>query len=425
MNTIDIKTFNAVGDGKTNDTQAIQNAIDKTSAESTRLIISAGTYNIGTLIIKSNSDIIIEEGAVLNGIAEIEAYADNTGGFVDAVGRQRGKALIIMNNAKNVSIDGKGTIRGNGSDLKSDERPFLFRLSESENIKISGIKLESSPSWCLHIEKCNNLDVDDITIYNRGCPNNDGIDIDSSENITITNCDISSGDDGICIKATSKRPCKNISVKNCKVSTDWGAFKIGTESVGDFSDISIEDCYFYDVTGGGIKIVPTDGAVVDNITIKNIKMDNCTGPIFIANGERNREYAGEYKDTFSRIRNVEISGITADIVKAPLHCYYEGEEWGNALGGIILSGTEKNKLDNIRISDSAFSLPGGYTGEIPQTVREMEKLYPEFHRFDPVPAKGVYVRHANNIEISNIKMIFKEDDTREEIFTEDADIKVI
>lgn len=419
MEIIDVKNFGAYGDGKTDDTKAIQNAIDTCAKENHVLLISPGKYKIGTLFIRNNSKIQFEDSAILSGIADLSVY-HSASTFVDAVGRTRGKALIVFYDIKNVKIYGKGMITGNGPDLKSEERPFLVRVDRSENITIQDIRLEHSPSWCLHIDKSNNINIDNITIYNRNCANNDGIDIDSSQNVTVTNCDISSGDDGICIKTTSNLPCKNITVKNCKVSTDWGAFKIGTESVGDFENIFVDDCLFYDVLGGGIKIVPVDGANVNNVKINNIVMKNCTGPIFIANGERNREYAGESRETLSTIKNVTISNITADTVTAPERGIYDGEVWGNALGGVILSGTQKNKIKNITLKDMNLTLPGGYTGAIPDNVREMGKLYPEFHRFDPIPAKGIYIRHADGLKISNITINYKADDCREEIFCEDA-----
>lgn len=178
--------------------------------------------------------------------------------------------------------------------------------------------------------------------------------------------------------------------------------------------------FFYDVLGGGIKIVPVDGAEVDNVTIKNITMENCTGPIFIANGERNREYANESRTALSKIRNVVIDSVKADVVKAPQHGFYDGENWGGAIGGVILSGTEKNKLENIKLCNMELSLPGGFTENINFNVREMGQLYPEFHRFDPVPAKGIYLRHAENISLCNIQMSFKEDDVREKVYFEDA-----
>ena len=127
------------------------------------------------------------------------------------------------------------------------------------------------------------------------------------------------------------------------------------------------------------------------------------------------------RTTFSRIKNIEFDSIKADVVKAPSQGFYDGEEWGCAMGGVILSGTEKNKLENIILSNMELSLPGGFKEDREFKVREMGKLYPEFHRFDPVPAKGVYIRHAKNIILEKLNISYKEYDIRDEIYMEDAE----
>lgn len=439
----DIKEFGAVGNGISVETEVIQTAIDECAKTGEILKFSKGIYKTETLFLRTDSNIVIEKDAVISGIPEITAYKDNGATFVDAVNTIRGKALVTAVNAKNISLSGNGKITGNGPEFDKTlkEKPFLVRFAGCENVKISDVSLENSVSWCLHIDKCRDVGLFGIKIRNRGCENNDGIDIDSSNNVKIIKCDVSSGDDGICLKSTSKRPCTDIYVKDCRVSSDCGGFKIGTESVGDFENIVCEDCYFYNVLAGGIKITPTDGAVVKNVKIKNAVMDNCTGPVFIACGVRNREYAGEYKDTFSKIINLEIDGLKADVIPAPARGYYNigidgGKEsdsaeflktlydykgWCEALGGIILSGTQNDCMENIVLKNLNISLPGGFTDENWDfNVREMGTLYPEFHRFDPVPAKGIFARHINGMTLENIAISYKSPDIREEMVFEDV-----
>ena len=257
----------------------------------------------------NNSKIILEKNATISGSRNIEDYPDNEASFVDAVGQRRGKTLILANKIKNVSIVGDGEILGNGSGFDMDTRPFLIRIVDCENVKIERIKLTDAAAWCLHINRCFDINIKNVSIDSHCNENNDGIDIDSSENVNVENCNIISGDDGICLKTTSERPCKNIFVKDCKVSSGWAGFKIGTESVGDFSHIRVTGCYFYDTLGCGIKIVPTDGANVSDVIISNIQMENCTGPIFIALGERLRSYAGIGRDTLSSIEDICIENV--------------------------------------------------------------------------------------------------------------------
>ena len=440
----DIKEFGVLGNGKTEETVLIQHAIDICASNGEKLVFSAGTYKVGTLFLKDNSHITIDKNALISGIPNISAYMDNDAMFVDGVNVPRGKALIVAHKASNISVCGNGTITGNSSafDKSEKQRPFLIRMIECTDVKVEDVTLKYAVSWCFHLDRCTNVLLNNLCIRNRGCSNNDGIDIDSCQKVSIVSCDVSSGDDAICLKTTSDMPCSDIHVENCQISSDCGGFKIGTESVGDFKDIVVENCKFLNVKAGSIKITPTDGGIVENVTIKNVVMENCTGPIFIAAGTRNRVYAGGSRKTPSRITNVNIYDIKADVIKAPSRGKYDvridgwkesdGEEkrlslydygdWCEALGGIILSGTKNEKLRNISIQNADISLPGGFTDKTWEfNVREMGSLYPEFHRFDPVPSKGIFIRHACGVELRNINLTYKSEDIREEIICEDSD----
>ncbi len=435
--------FGIIADGQTIETQKIQQAIDNCAENGEVLVFTSGVYKTGTLFLRDNSRIILEKGAEISGIPNLEHFSNYGGTFVDAVGIIRGKALLVANNVKNIELSGNGKICGNGGlyEKKFKEKPFLVRFVNCEGIRVSGVTMTESISWCFHIDKCKDVHVDSIKIYNRCSGNNDGIDIDSSENVLIENCDVSSEDDAICLKSTSRRICKNICIKNCRVSSDCAGFKIGTESVGDFENVTCEDCEFYDVYACGIKITPADGAVVRNVKIKNVKMTNCTGPIFVSASLRNRAYAGESRSTPSGIINLEIENLKADVIKGKpkgsymveidggkptdseeyLNTLYDYNGWCEGLGGIIISGSTKSYAENIIFKNLDINLPGGFKDDNHKfKVREMGFLYPEYHRLDPVPAKGIYVRHAQNVTFENIRLTYKEEDIRQEIFTEDA-----
>ena len=86
--------------------------------------------------------------------------------------------------------------------------------------------------------------MDGISIYSHANKNNDAIDIDSSTHGVIKNCTLDSGDDAICFKSTSPKPTTNVEVFDCKISSHWGAIKFGTESMGDFKNITVRDCFY-------------------------------------------------------------------------------------------------------------------------------------------------------------------------------------
>ncbi len=415
-----IRDYGIISDTDEILTDKIQLAIDDCAKSGETLCFNKGSYKTGTLFLRTNSKICLEKGAIISGSTDMSDYPDNEASFVDAVDQKRGKTLVLAYNAENVEIFGEGEICGNGKMFSANTRPFLFRIVKSKNVRLENIRLTDSAAWCLHLNDSTDITVKYISIDNRVNANNDGIDIDASRNVTIEGCDIKSGDDAVCIKTTSDNPSAHISVKNCRITSDWAGIKIGTETVGDIFDIKITDCFMYDVLGGGIKLVPTDGANVSDVLISDIKMQNCTGPIFIVAGERLRKYAGVGRDTFSTIKNVTIKNIEADVVKAPERGIIFNEVWGNAVGGIIISGTKKNMLENLTLKNISASLPGGIKEYEKKEVSYIGDKYPEFHRMDIVPAKGIYIRDVKNSTLENIKLTFKEDDVRENIVCENV-----
>lgn len=421
-NCLFLSEFGSVGDGIALETMAIQKAIDKCCEQNMTLIINKGIYKTGTLYLRDNTTMFFEQGAKIIGSDNIDDYPDNPASFVDAVGQKRGKTLILGYQIKNVKIEGLGEINGQGEKFDEmhpahDIRPFLVRLVKCTQISISGLHFKNSAAWCLHFRDCLDVNIDKIDVYNRCNSNNDGIDIDSSRNIAIKNIRIDSGDDALCLKSTGENSCENVSIEDSYVSSGWAGFKIGTESVGDIKHITVRKCVFEDILGCGIKIVPTDGARVEDVKIQDVKMINCTGPIFIACGERLRKYAGIGRNDYSKIKDITIENIVADVISAPVRGLYLGEIWGNAVGGVIVSGTNNNHIENIVFNNLVLSLPGGIT-QNPNIgdVVELREQYPEFHLFDIVPAKGIFIRNANTVFLEQIKISFKKTDIRELVF---------
>ncbi len=420
---ITLKDFGVLNASSECQTKRIQQAIDAASSSGEELVIEKGVYITGTLFLRSNLTIRFEKGAYFLGSENFADYSDNVDLFTDAVDHQRGRSLIYADSEENISIYGEGVIDGRGEIFSSShpnhlERPFLVRIMNSSNISISDVTLKKSAAWTLHLLNCENISVKDISIHSRVNGNNDGIDIGSCRGCNIDGCSIDTGDDAICLKSTFDMPCRDISVTNCTITTNWAAFKIGTESVGDFENISFENSYIYDCNGCAIKICPVDGANLDGLTIKNIRLLNSTGPIFIAGGDRLRTYHKDNtRTTQGVIKNIlieNISGICIDAVGST----YKGEDWGNAKSAICISGTEENHIDGITLKNICVSMQGGVTEYVRHNIPPMGKRYPEFHNFGILPAWGVYVRNTDNFTYENLCLEKRGDDIRPYIVTE-------
>ncbi|AXT50226.1 glycoside hydrolase family 28 protein [Aquimarina sp. BL5] len=429
-----VTDFGAKGDSLTLNTKFIQKAIDKCSQNGGgKVIVNKGIYISGTILLKNNVTLHVSQDTKLVGSSNPQDYK-STDAFTDATGQERGNCLIGATDAANIGISGKGIIDGNGKAFlykniqqkikelnidKNEEkkfgrnRPFLIRFVRSNNINLTNINLRQPAAWTCHFYQSNTIKVDDISIYSHANHNNDGVDLDSSFDIKITNSKIDTGDDSICIKTTSPKPTYNVFVKNCELKSDWGAIKFGTESMGDFYNINIKDCKIYDTKGGGIKLLSVDGANINDITIDNIEMENVDMPIFIRLGERLRTYRNAEKQSVGSINNINIKNIRATTRSLD-------SSRVSSPSGIFITGTENHKIESVLLENIEITLPGSEKNLVLKPVEENEKEYPEFSFFKVLPAYGLYGRHIENLKLKNVKFNITASDIREEIILEDV-----
>lgn len=411
----DVRDYGAVADSTTVNTEAIQSAIDACSgAGGGTVIIEGGTYVSGTILLKDHVTLRIAENAILLSSPDKNDFA-GVDHFVDATGQSRGHCLIGAMDVEDVGIIGKGVIEGLGHLYKNPIRPFMIRFVRTKDLVLKDISLRQPAAWTVHLFQCENFLVDGIRIYSHANKNNDGIDIDSSTDGVIRNCDIDSGDDAICFKSTSPLPSQNVEVYNCRLKSNWGAIKFGTESMGDFRNISVKNCNIHNTRGGGIKILSVDGANIENIVIDSIQMENVDMPLFMRLGERRRTYRDAPRQPVGSITNVSISNIRANTRSLE-------ESRVVPPTGIFVTGTSDHKIGHVSLSNIAVTLPGGGTAEhVTIQVPENETKYPEFTKFDgPVPAYGLYARHIDDLQLSNISFNLLGDDEREEVVLEDV-----
>lgn len=441
----DIRDFGAIADDSTVNTEAIQNAIDACSnAGGGKVLIKEGSYITGTILLKNNVTLHVAENAKL--IASINPnHFKSIDPFIDATGQYRGQCVVGAMDVENIAITGKGVIDGQGvmfrpenikktykrlgiepkqedlsglisknskyvnNNIRVSNRPFLVRLVRVKNSKLKDITLRQPAAWTLHFFQCEGFEVDGISIYSKANRNNDGIDIDSSKDGIIKNSLINSDDDAVCIKGTSAAPTQNLLVENCKISSGWGAIKFGTESMGDFRDITIKNCYIFDTRGGGIKVLSVDGSNISNIVIDSIEMVDVEMPIFIRLGERGLTYRGAEQRPVGSINNVSISNIkavsrkTEDLRLAPTVGFY-------------FTGTPNHKIGTITLENIDITLPGGGTkADAAVIVPENETQYPEFTKLGATPAYGIYARHIEKMVTKNVSFSLQSEDARDKI----------
>jgi polygalacturonase len=419
---LSVVDYGAQPDGKTPATAAIQAAIDACGAQGGGTVrFPAGTYVSGALRMKSSVTLFLDQGATLLGSRNRDDYY---GPPTDGLGRVLEGAPVFRNlihgeNLHDVAIRGPGAIDGSGSAFrdKSKRRTKTIYFEGCKNVLVEDVRLKNAGSWMQHYRRCENLTIRNIDVFNHVSFNNDGLNVDSCRNVTISGCRIDSDDDGLVLKSLSDEPCRNVEISDCTVSSHCNALKMGTESRGGFIDVSITDCTVFspqrsEVIYGrqrglaGIALEIVDGGRMENVRVSGVRIDGVSVPIFLRLGNRARSYGGEAKPGVGTLRNVRLTDITAE----------HTSEIGCSITGLPGHPIEDMTLENIRLGFDG----GGTREDAGREISERETSYPESTMFGTLPAYGFYCRHAKGLKFSNVQLRTDAADLRHAMMFDDV-----
>lgn len=424
---VDITKYGAIGDGNTLDNTAINKAIDAANGVGGGTVyFPPGTWLSGSIHLKSNVTLYLEQGATILAASDPDAYdapEPNPWDKYQDFGHSHFHNSLIWGEAlENVAILGTGRIYGKGL-TRSDRQPRLgnkaISLKLCRNVIIKDISILQGGWFGILATGVDNFTIDNVKIDT----NRDGMDIDSCRNVHISNCSVNSPfDDGICLKADYSlgffRDVENVTITNCMVSGfDNGTFldgtyqrklfnkpnsngptgriKFGTESSGGFKNITISNSVFDYCRGLALETV--DGGHLENITISNVTMrDISNSPIFLRLGSRLRSPEGT---PVGYLRRVNITNFVV---------YNADPRYGSIISGIPDHDIEDVKLSNIRI----YYKGGGTKEDAALTPPEDEKAYPEPRMFGVIPAYGFFIRHVKGLELSDVEVSYLKEDFR-------------
>jgi polygalacturonase len=349
-----ILDYGARNDGSASATAAIRSAIQAAKAAGGGTVyVPAGKYVTGPIELVSNLVLEIDAGAVLRFEASREGLT-YTKGRLEGTECLTPVPLIGGHDLENVTIRGRGTITTDNAqwmnlvrqpdaaaartvwagilkalDLKQPVapedfqkaapslRPSFIRTMESRNILIEGIHIVGSPMWVIHILYSQNVVIRDLIIETFPGVNTDGMDIDSSQDVLISNCYLDTGDDAICLKSGKdadglrvNRPTANVAITNCTVHHGHGAVVLGSETSGGFHNIVASNIVCQG-TEKGVRIKSTRGrgGVIENVRFDHWTMDSVQEAINVTN-----YYTRAPEEPVSQrtpvFRNIAISNMT-------------------------------------------------------------------------------------------------------------------
>jgi hypothetical protein len=314
-------------------------------------------------------------------------------------------ALVWAEDAERVAITGTGTIHGN---RKRRGGPKPVALKRCRFVTVRGVTILDAPNYAISLLGTDFVTIDGVTILNGY---SDGIDPDCCHNVRIANCHIESWDDAIVPKASfslgRRRSVENLTVTNCALATNCNAFKLGTESGGDFRNIAVSNCVLFARPGmrppvSGVSLLSVDGSTIDGVAVSNITMIGVRCPVFLRLGNRGRD---QDKPTPGALKNVVISNIVAN-----------GAKWPSAIVGI-----PEHPIEGVTLCDLRINSEGRGTREQSQTdVPEHVAKYPSADMFGTLPAYGLYCRHARAIRVARIDFATTSPDLRPAVVCEDV-----
>lgn len=422
----DVKEFGATGNGTTLDTDAINKAIETAAKTGGGTVnFPAGTYLSYSIRLKSHITLYLEQGATIlaatpQGDIGYDAPEAGPGNKYQDFGHSHWQNSLIWGiGLENVSILGPGTIYGKGLTRGGPYRAPMgnkaIALKLCRNVILKDFTILYGGHFGILATGVDNMTIDNLKIDT----NRDGIDVDACRNVRISNCTVNSPwDDAICLKSSYAlgyaRATENVTITNCQVTGydrgtlidgtykrdeykmvpdkegPTGRIKFGTESNGGFKNITISNCVFEFCRGLALETV--DGGLLEDISISNITMrDIVNSPIFLRLGGRMRGPEGV---PVGKLRRVSISNLMV---------YNADSHFSSIISGIPGHDIEDIKLNNIRIFYSPLD---SAESKIQKVVPEYEKDYPEPQKFGVMPAYGFYIRHAKNVEMNDVEVSF-------------------
>lgn len=459
---VSVKDFGGVGDGVTLNTEAFAKAMKHLSDKGGgHLDVPAGIWLTGPIEILSNCDLHVTPNAVIIFDPDRDLYPIIQTVF-EGLDTRRCESPVHAEGARNISITGGGVLDGSGeawrmvkkskltdgewrklvasggivsrdgriwypdegfekatmfsnmnvpsadlteeqwNEIKSFLRPNMVSLRNCENVLLEDCSFQNSPCWNVHPLMCKNVIVNRVNIRNPYySQNGDAIDVDSCENVLITNSTFDAGDDGICIKSGKDadgrrraRPCKNLIVDNCTVFHGHGGFTVGSEMSGGVENIKVSNCRFLG-TDVGLRFKSTRGrgGVVKNIYINDIYMKDILADAILFDlfyGGKSAVEAAAEKDETINVPAVPVDETTPEF----RNIYISNVCCNGASRAMLFNGLPEMPVTNINVSDCTITADEGITLRNSQDITfKNVKCYPE--KGDAITT--LRVKNFNNI----------------------------
>jgi polygalacturonase len=421
-----VRDHGARGDGKTLDTAAVQSAIDACNRDGGgTVLIPGGTFQIGTIEMKSNVTLHIAAAGTLLGSADGKQYhaVDAIPLRGDSTLEDGNWALIFAVDAKNLAIEGPGTIDGQGlqfhspqrgvpppSGLGGNNRPYHILLHRCEHVRIRDLRLWQSAYHSVRVIQSKYFHADGLHIYNRVNSNNDGFHFISCEFVSVDNCNVQTQDDACALFGS----CKFVTVTNSSFSTRWSVFRFGG---GVAENVTVSNCVLHQVYGCPFKFHGSPGSRFERMTFSNIVLQDVTGPISISVGPSQRPNQTSTSGTQPPgiVRDISFTNIHGTVTTDPPQLadvpFTSQVRPGEGHSAIVLNAIGDSIVENITFDNVHLTFGGGGTAE-EAANRSVPEVAGEYFMLGPIPAYGLYARNARAVTLNNVRFAVSQRELR-------------
>jgi hypothetical protein len=416
-----IRDFGAKGDGSALDTAAVQSAIDACAKDQGgTVLVPAGNFLIGPIELKSNVTLHIVASGKLLGTTDPAQYHPANGIPLqgDHTMGDGNVGLIYAANAENVTLEGMGTIDGQGPQVRAAgvggrNRPYAALFYRCTNLIIRDLHFFHSAYHTVRICNSSHVQIDGIRIFSRTVGNNDGFHFISAEHVTVSNCSVRCQDDACALFGS----CKFITITNSLFSTRWSCFRFGG---GIAENIAVSNCLIYQVFGCPIKLRCEPGSRYENMSFSNLIFKDVTGPISLGAGrQRAAGNPTEGDEAAARtggiIRNISFNNISGNVLTKPARLddsdFTGGTNPGEQRSCIILNCVKGNTIENISFNDIRLTFGGGGTAE-DAARRDLPLIANEYFSLGLLPAYALFARNVRGLTINNARFETAEPDLR-------------
>ena len=425
--------YGALADGKTNDAGAVQKALNAAQDTGGSVILSGGTYLCGQLYLRGGLTLFIKRGCKLLASGNIADYNEDTHYNRYLGEKHLDRCFLYGENCDKLVFTGGGVIDGNAPAFHHDKdqyvpRPMLVRLKDCRGVIIEHLHFYDAASWNFAILGCDDVTARALRFRSLVNLNGDGLDFDGCRRVLVEDCVFDQSDDSVCLQSNGQgqQDCEDITIRRCRMRSWTGGVRIGMKSVGDIRRVLIEDCVMEHIWREGIKIESSEGGIIEDICIRNVRMENVRRPFYYICNNIKISCGVDKIPAFGKIRNITAENIIlVDTEEMHQEHYYT---WGGIhcvmgepkFGGIRLDAHESAPMEEITFSNLTYRAIGGVKKEeIPDTwptvadcrieseAGRSSNYYPDWSR-----ASCMDLRNIKNLLLSQVSLGVKEPDER-------------